>query len=222
MDGKTAAVLDSYQANLLREKDGEDSDFDEEEFMEMLDNDPAMDSYRERRMQELSEQMTMARRNVQEGYGTVEHVKTEKEVLDITTRTQGSGNYSVIHFSHPDFQRCKIMREKLDTLAAKHMKTRFLEITATDAPFLVMKLGIKVLPCVLGYINGKECIRLVGFDQLGNTDNFEPEVLESRLLASGVIQRSHGKLSKPPKPTPKPQGGGLRQAKRTESDDDDL
>lgn len=224
MDSKTAHVLDTYQENLLYEKsrrdsDGDDSDdFDEDKLLDELDNDPVLDGYRERRMQELSEQMTMAKRNAEEGFGKVQHLDSEKEVLEVTTRSQGKGNYAIVHFSHPDFQRCNIMREKLEILAKKHMNTRFLEINATDAPFLVTKLGIKVLPCVIGYTNGKEAVRFVGFEQLGNSDTFSVETLETQLLNSGVIQRAHGKLSTSTRQSAK-KLGGIQQSEVSDSDE---
>lgn len=70
-------------------------------------------------------------------------------------------------------------------------------------PFLVTKLGIKVLPAVLIFIDGVskdrsallyvfmlQCsmvCRIVGFEDLGNQDNFETSVLESRLLRTGMF-----------------------------------
>jgi hypothetical protein len=60
-----------------------------------------------------------------------------------------------------------------------------------NAPFLVTKLKIQVLPCVLSFIDGVSVDRIVGFEGLGYTpDNFTTKDLEARLLASGVIQRA--------------------------------
>jgi hypothetical protein len=60
-----------------------------------------------------------------------------------------------------------------------------------NAPFLVTKLKIQVLPCVLSFIDGVSVDRIVGFEGLGYTpDTFTTKDLEGRLLASGVIQRA--------------------------------
>ena len=60
-----------------------------------------------------------------------------------------------------------------------------------NAPFLVTKLKIQVLPCVLSFIDGVSVDRIVGFDGLGYTpDNFTTKDLEARLLASGVVKRA--------------------------------
>lgn len=60
-----------------------------------------------------------------------------------------------------------------------------------NAPFLVTKLQVQVLPCVLAFIDGVSVDRLVGFEGLGYTqDTFTTKDLEARLLGSGVVQRA--------------------------------
>lgn len=60
-----------------------------------------------------------------------------------------------------------------------------------NAPFLVTRLKIQVLPCVLVFINGVSVDRIVGFEGLGYTqDTFTTKDLEARLLGSGVLQRA--------------------------------
>jgi hypothetical protein len=60
-----------------------------------------------------------------------------------------------------------------------------------NSPFLVTKLKVQVLPCVLAFVNGVSVDRIVGFEGLGYTqDTFTTKDLEARLLGSGVIQRA--------------------------------
>ena len=60
-----------------------------------------------------------------------------------------------------------------------------------NAPFLVTKLKVQVLPCVICFINGISVDRIVGFEGLGYTpDTFKTRDLEARLLSSGVVQRA--------------------------------
>jgi hypothetical protein len=84
-----------------------------------------------------------------------------------------------------------------------------------NAPFLVTKLKVQVLPCVLAFIDGVSVDRVVGFEGLGYTqDTFTTQDLEARLLSSGVIQRA--------KATGDAGSGSRRKAeKKEESDDDD-
>jgi thioredoxin-like negative regulator of GroEL len=58
------------------------------------------------------------------------------------------------HFFHKDFRRCKIMDGHLQTLADKYTDTRFVKINVDNAPFLVEKLQVRVLPCVMGWVDG--------------------------------------------------------------------
>lgn len=76
------------------------------------------------------------------------------------------------------------------TLAPKHFDTRFLRINVDNAPFLVTKLKVQVLPCVIGFIDGIGVDRIVGFEGLGDGDSFTTKDLEARLLTVGVLVRA--------------------------------
>lgn len=61
-----------------------------------------------------------------------------------------------------------------------------------NAPFLVTKLKIQVLPCVIAFVDGVGADRIVGFEGLGggelnDGDGFRAKDLEARLLAAGVL-----------------------------------
>lgn len=58
-----------------------------------------------------------------------------------------------------------------------------------DAPFFTVKLQIKVLPCLLLFINGVAVDRVVGFEELGGKDDFATSGLERRLLKCGAVIR---------------------------------
>ena len=77
----------------------------------------------------------------------------------------------VVHFYHSNFKRCEIMDKHLavrdwfrlccfllltyiQKLAPKYFSTRFLRVFVENVPWLVEKLGIKVLPCVIVFIDG--------------------------------------------------------------------
>jgi len=83
-----------------------------------------------------------------------------------------------------------------------------------NAPFLVVKLKVQVLPCVICFIDGVSVDRIVGFEGLNYTpDNFTTQDLEGRLLNSGVVQRA------------KTQGDavrfGVKKEVKEDSDNDD-
>ena len=89
------------------------------------------------------------------------------------------------------FDEVENRANKRQSLAPKHFDTRFLKMNVDNAPFLVTKLKIQVLPCVLAFVNGLSVDRIVGFEGLGYTpDTFTTKDLEQRFLSSGVIQRA--------------------------------
>lgn len=78
----------------------------------------------------------------------------------------------------------------MQTLAPKHFDTRFVKINVENAPFLVTKLKVQVLPCVIAFVDGISVDRIVGFEGLGQGDRFATKDLESRLLRAGVLVRA--------------------------------
>ena len=78
----------------------------------------------------------------------------------------------------------------LQALAPKHFDTRFIRINVDNAPFLVTKLKVQVLPCVIAFINGVGQDRIIGFEGLGQGDRFTTMDLEARLLGAGVLTRA--------------------------------
>jgi thioredoxin-like negative regulator of GroEL len=63
-----------------------------------------------------------------------------------------------------------------------------------NAPFLVEKMQIQVLPCIVSFVEGVSVDRLVGFEELGFNDNFDTALLEKRLATSGVIEVKESKI----------------------------
>lgn len=178
------AALDSHVAHVLDH--AADSD-DEDALIASLEDSPAVDAFREQRLQQLHSEFTRAKAQKSSGFGTYTEIKEEKALMDLTTEVK----YAVVHFAKDDFARCRVMDGHLENLAAKHFDTRFLKMNVENAPFLVTKLRVQVLPCVLAFVDGVSVDRIVGFEGLGYTpDTFTTKDLEARLLASGVVQRA--------------------------------
>jgi len=62
--------------------------------------------------------------------------------------------YTVCHFYHPDFERCKIVDKHLAILATKYLPTRFIYLNAVKSPFFVDKLKIQMLPTIVFFKDG--------------------------------------------------------------------
>lgn len=181
--------LDSQVAKVLDRQQPTDSD-DEDALIAELEEDSDNGTFaamREQRLQQLHAELNRAKIQKEASYGTYQEIKDEKQLMDITT----SSKYCVVHFMKPDFNRCRIMDEKLRPIAEKHYETRIVSINVENASFLVVKLGIQVLPCVLAFIDGVGVDRIIGFEGLGTKpDSFKLAQLEDRLLDCGVLERA--------------------------------
>lgn len=94
--------------------------------------------------------------------------------------------YTVVHFFHKDFQRCKIMDKHLKLLCQEYPQTQFLALNAEKTPFFVQKLAIRSLPTLCFFIDGVMRDKLLGFDGLSG-DEFLTIELARRMAQAGVI-----------------------------------
>jgi len=116
------------------------------------------------------------------------------------------------------------MDKHLETIAPKYFSTRFIRVFVENVPWLVEKLEIKILPCVLCFIGGVTKDRLVGFEELGNNDAFTTAALELRLQMSGVVEKARPTTAAPLRTmyassSSKPRG--IRGAEEDSGADDD-
>lgn len=98
-----------------------------------------------------------------------------------------------------------------------------------NAPFLVTKLKVQVLPCLIAFVDGVGADRVVGFEGLAGSgggamgvgvgvDDFRTKDLEARLMAAGVLFQE-----KKPKEADVGhfRARGKNKAKDEDDDDDD-
>ncbi|KAJ1852484.1 hypothetical protein GGH12_004388 [Coemansia sp. RSA 1822] len=173
--------------------EGDDALSDDELFAE-LENDPELEMFRESRLNQLKHEISRVRDLRSRGHGEYTEVQKEEDMV----RLIASASKGVVHFKHPQFARCKILDTHLQLLARYHFDTRFATMSVEKCPFLAQKFQVRVLPCVLVIQNGSVVDRIVGFEELGNADNFATEVLEKRLAQTKVIQLPKGELASIP------------------------
>ncbi|XP_071955297.1 phosducin-like protein 3 [Antedon mediterranea] len=162
----------------------EDETLAEEKLLDELENEELPSYIREARLSELKEQVQQFQNLKEKDYGKYSEIVKEKDILEVTTNER----HVVIHFYHEDFRRCAIFDKHLKTLSEKHFQTKFCKVDVNKAKFFVGKLKVQVLPTVICFRDGIVIDRLVGFEDLGNTDDFTTELLERRIAKSGVIQ----------------------------------
>ncbi|KAI0092060.1 thioredoxin-like protein [Irpex rosettiformis] len=173
---------------------GSHSDIDDDELFAELEAEIENDdnaAVRERGIQQFKQEMERLKKLKENGHGRYDEILEEKLVLQTTIQEP----LCIVHFYMPNFRRCTIMDKHLERLAPKYFNTRFLRVCVENVPFLVEKLGIKVLPAVYCFVKGVAKTRLVGFEDLGNKDNFETSVLERKLLDTGVIKHEQDDAS---------------------------
>lgn len=186
MSSSTSVPLDPIVAKVLDRERNPQEDEDEDELLAELEKeDSSLDAFRERRLQQLHEEYSRARAMKAAGSGGYDELHDEKTLMDLTTSTKNC----IVHFFHSDFRRCKIMDGHLETLAPMHAESRFIRIDVDKAPFLVERLAVRVLPCVLSFVDGKSVGRIEGFERMGNTDGFRTVRLEEVLVEFGVLER---------------------------------
>lgn len=192
--------LQQYQQKVLKDElsdnnygKTDEDDVSLEELLEDLedeDNEEFMARYREQRVQQISDHFKEVKKNVrEEGYGLLEKIDDEAKLIKLTTTEKRT----VISFTLDSFGKCHYMNEKLAILASRNLTTKFLTINVQSCPFLVQKLNVKVLPFVVGYKDGVEMLRILGFSLLGNDPNgFKTDNLEKLLYANNLIETMTG------------------------------
>lgn len=173
-------------------ENGRQEEEDQTHLSEILDdlendgnNDPFLQLYREKRMQEISDHFKLVEKNVREkNYGRLQELDGESQLLSLSSKCPKL----VVHFMVEKFSKCQYMNDKLEILARKYLTTKFVKISVENCPFLVEKLKIKVLPFLMGYKEGQERFRSIGFAKLGNDPNgFPTTKLENLLERAGLV-----------------------------------
>lgn len=178
-----AAVRD-YKKEVLAEQAAKpNTQVERYDINELMKDDEELKKIHEDRIAQLQEAKERRAIKLRNGHGSVTEI-VEGEFLAVVTNTEDC----VVHFFHPDFERCKLMDKHMTELARKYFDCRFVKLPAQDAPFFVVKLDIQVLPCLIMFKNGVSVDRVVGFEGLGGIDDFQTSALEARLLGAGVLK----------------------------------
>jgi len=99
LDAQVAAILDAGSA----------SD-DEDALIASLEDSPALDAFREQRIQQLHSEFSRAKAQKSDGFGNYTEIKEEKALMELTT----SVKFAVVHFAKDDFARCGVMDGHLE------------------------------------------------------------------------------------------------------------
>lgn len=178
-----------------------------------------LENIRKKRIEEMKQKQVKQQEWRANGHGEYSELSEEKEFFEVSKK---SANV-VCHFYRDDFFRCKVVDKHLAILARKHMETKFCKINAEKCPFLTERLRIKTLPTMALVKDAKTKDYIVGFGDLGGTDEFSTEMLEWRIAHAGVVDYA-GDLMTPPGQKPqksKMQIMNKKTIRETYSDDSD-
>merc|ERR1712025_919388 len=158
----------------VAEDSDNDSSADEDDFL----NDPELERIRLARIAKLKKLQAQKKM----GFGEYREIIESEFLKEVT-----SLKHVVCHFYHDEFQRCKIVDEKLRMIAQAHREVKFIRLNVQKAQFMVQKLSIKTLPTIVLFTDGVAKDRIVGFDELGGRDVFPTRFLELRIKMGGLI-----------------------------------
>ncbi|KAI0515558.1 hypothetical protein KFK09_008223 [Dendrobium nobile] len=148
--------------------------------LDRLDLDD-LEALRERRLQQMKKIAEKRSRWMSLGHGEYSEI-SEKDFFSAVKASERV----VCHFYRGNWP-CKVIDKHLNILAQQHLETRFLKVHAEKSPFLTERLRIVVLPTLALVKNAKVDDYVVGFDELGGSDEFSTEELEERLAKAKVI-----------------------------------
>lgn len=110
------AKIDSQVARVLDEGNSDDEDA----LIASLEDSPALDAFREQRIQQLHSEFTRAKSQKNQGFGNYTEIKEEKALMDLTTEVK----YAVVHFAKDDFARCGVMDGHLEVRGLRLRRCR--------------------------------------------------------------------------------------------------
>lgn len=158
--------------------ESDDDDFideDEREILEKMKQEKLKGA--QQKQEEIDYQQKKKTQKEQLWYGEYTEI-VESEFLPYVTKAK----FSVCHFVHKDFERCKIFDHHIQKIAPEHTECKFLKLDAEKSPFFVNKLAIKVLPTICCFKDGVLVDQIIGFADLGGKDDFKTLDLVRRYL----------------------------------------
>lgn len=116
----------------------------------------------------------------------------QDDFFNVVVREKGGSDQVAVHFYHKDFEHCKVMDRRLSELSREALSVRFVKIDAEKALFLVERLKVMMLPCLLLFKNDVCIDRILGFEGVQDEEGtLDPEMLKGRILfamANGQLE----------------------------------
>ena len=127
------------------------------------DEDVELRELREKRLRQIQSQQRQKLEDLSKGHGQYRDIVQDEFLKEVTNSV-----YTVCHFYHNDFEKCKVMDHHLQILARRHTETKFVKIDAAKTPFFVQKLAIRTMPTLIFFVDGVAKDKLIGFEGLSD------------------------------------------------------
>ena len=194
MAAKKAQKREKKQREAQQEE--EDAANKEEEYFNDDDNDADEDSelrmLREKRLRQIQGQQRQKLEDIGKGHGQYRDIVQDEFLHEVT-----NSMYTVCHFYHNDFEKCKVMDHHLHILAKRHLETKFVKIDAAKTPFFVQKLSVRMMPTLIFFVDGVAKDKLIGFEGLSEDlpiyqeDEWKTIKLAKLLGKAGMINKEN-------------------------------
>jgi len=174
MEGMTeqqAMMLDMAMDGIHQHAEGEDQKMrDQIDQMDKMDEDD-FEMLRQKRKLLLVKKMKKEQDWKQLGHGRYQELSDTKEFFNSAKKS----SRLICHFYRGVTPRCEIVDSHFEKLAPKHLEARFVKIDAEKHMYLVEKLGIIMMPTIVLVKDGHTEHSIIGFDEMGGTDDFTTE-----------------------------------------------
>jgi len=165
----------------------EDALDDEIHKLDKMDGDE-LEELRRKRLEGMQTAHAQRKSYLERGHGVVNDLEDERAFFD---KMKGEDKM-IVHFYRASSWPCEVMAKHLEVVASKHVETLVCKINAEKSPFLTEKLKIWMLPTLCLVKNSKVMDYIVGFDDVGGSDDFPTEHLRLVLASKGVISYEGG------------------------------
>jgi hypothetical protein len=153
---------------------------DDDEQQAADEEDDELQFLRERRLAAMRKQQIAHADHVSKQHGTYREI-AQDDFFNVVVRDKGGSDMACVHFYHKDFERCKIIDRHLTDLCQLMFHVKFVKIDVEKATFLADKLRVTMLPCLVLFNNDIAVDRVVGFEDMGNRDDFPMSLLQQRI-----------------------------------------
>jgi|TARA_B100001142_G_C14191585_1_gene600196 hypothetical protein len=167
-------------------KSMEDALDDELHRMNNMDADD-LENIRRKRLEAMKGAQDKRKAWLAKGHGELRDISDEKEFF---SEMKGEDKM-VVHFYRNNWP-CKVMDMHLGALSKRHLETKFCRIDAEKSQFLTERLKIWMLPTLACISKEKVLDYVVGFDDLGGTDDFPTEHLRLCLASKNMLTYEGG------------------------------